>query len=133
MPQKKSAAAAALDTLYQQNPKVFKEFISAVTEDLGVIPAGTKGAYEVLCPHCSTPMVLSLQRATGQQLRRISKGTTFGLILQLAKLRGVMVGVINSDFTKRIGGPKVAKTLTKEQYRSRKEKWLKQEIAKARR
>ena len=75
-------------------------------------------------------MVLSLQTRGGTGARkRPSKGTTFALILELAKLRGVMVGDINREFTKRLG--RSAKTITKEAYRSKKEKWLKQEIDKA--
>jgi hypothetical protein len=135
---KRRSIQSPLKALYQEDPNIVQSVLKALNDELNITANAPLVSFE--CPNCDTPITVSVGAAPSRRSRRIGgpakrRKSNFAsglnlLVLRAAKLRGTMVANIHSDFTRLIGGKAKARTMPKEVYRQRKERWLKSEIAK---
>lgn len=123
---------SALESLRRSNPRVFDQFMKALSDDLGV------GASSFTCPNCNSRLEIVVaeagRRGRGRGRAGIGRSTTRAadglndLLIELARMRRTTTGTINAQF-KKVMGRKIKK-LDKKQQRQQKVEWLKSELAK---
>lgn len=118
-----------LKKLFQTYPELLQGFL----RELGVGETIVEPAGTFRCPSCAATIQFSISTAagggTGTRKGRQPQAEINSLVIQLARLRGTMTGKIHAEFTKKLGAQ--AKKITKQEYRTRKEQWLRAEITKA--
>jgi len=119
--------------LRRSNPRVFDQFMKALSDDLGVASASS-----FTCPNCNSRLEIVVAE-TGRRGRArgrigVGRGATRAadglndFLIELARMRRTTTGTINAQF-KKVMGRKIKK-LDKKQQRHQKVEWLKSELAK---
>ncbi len=130
---RKPEKISGLKKLFEAHPELLQGFL----RELGIKETVPEPAGTFMCPNCAASIQFSISpgnshrrgsgSAAGGDVRRQTEVNT--LVIQLARLRGTMTGKIHAEFTKKLGPQ--AKKITRQQYRTRKEQWLRAEITKA--
>jgi hypothetical protein len=127
----------ALQALKESNPELYEQFVTSLTEDLGLGTQISSGSLE--CPSCHAKFEMSLT-AVGNEVKRTRvKGkrewkpkpnSMFSLLVDLARLQKMTTGKVSAQFNKAMGSR--LKGLSAAEVREQKMKWVKAQIAKGR-
>jgi hypothetical protein len=124
---------SALENLKKSDPRLFKRFVEALQEDLGIFG---EPIASFQCPACRTRFDINAGLNSGT-----AKGKRFGshlagndslleLLLELARLKKATTGKIHLEFNKTAG--EKLKGMRPPQIREMKREWLKSQVAKYR-
>ena len=129
---------SAMENLKRSNPRVFEQFMKALTEDLGVNASQTVVSFS--CPSCNARLEVIVAEAAGKgrgrrgagagapRASRSSDGLN-DLLIELARHKRTTTGTINALFKKEMG--KKIKNMDKRDQRAQKVEWLKVQLGQA--
>ncbi len=125
-----------MENLKRSNPRVFEQFMKALSEDLGV--NASQSVVSFSCPNCTARLEIVVAEAAGKGRGRArgngarpprSSDGLNDLLIELARQKRTTTGTINAQFKKEMG--KKIKNLDKRDQRAQKVEWLKSQLGQA--